>query len=164
MGRTIYMIIGFVLIFTSCSSGIRFVVCPNEIAAKMRVESDVGERKELLFGLDYRVIIVHKTSSNEIIPVQHYRPEHTYGNRTHPKTVSFEKPLMLGGLIIIGKLKKPLGVAIKDKNDIAWRIYWLQDADYDDIKEDGVIYLPRYKDLPLIEDLVEMKKIVSYSL
>jgi hypothetical protein len=65
--RTIYMIVGFVLIFDSCSSGIRFVVCPNEIAEKMRVESDVGERKELLFGLDYRVIIVHKTVSNEIL-------------------------------------------------------------------------------------------------
>jgi len=159
-----YMMIGFALIFASCSSGIRFVVCPNEIAEKMKMESDVGERKELLFGLDYRVIIVHKTSSYEIVPVQHYRPEHTFGNRTHPKNVSFEKPLMLGGLIIIKKLQKPLGVAIKNKGDIAWRIYWLQDSDYDDLKEEGVIYLPKYKDLPLIDEVLEEQMIVSYSL
>lgn len=150
MKSPIFMMIGFTLIFAGCSSGIRFVVCPNEIAKKMELESDTGERKELLFGLDYRVIVVHKTPTNEIVPVQHYRPQHTFGNRTHPITVSFEKPLMLGTLIIIRKVQKPLGIAIKDKGDIDWRIYWLQKWDCDDLKEYVVIFLPRYRDLPLI--------------
>ena len=150
MKRAIFMMVGFILVFTSCSSGIRFVVCPNEIAEKMKMESDVGERKELLFGLNYRVIVVHKTPSNIIVPVQHFRPEHTFGYRTHPKTVSFENPLMLGTLIIIGKLQKPLGIAIKDNGDINWRIYWLKDADIKELRNNGVVYLPPYNRLSLI--------------
>jgi hypothetical protein len=150
MKRAIFMMMGFILVFASCSSGIRFVVCPNEIAEKMKMESDVGERKELLFGLNYRVIVVHKTPSNKIVPVQHFRPEHTFGYRTHPKTVSFENPLMLGTLIIIGKLQKPLGIAIKDNGDINWRIYWLKDADIKELRNNGVVYLPPYNRLSLI--------------
>ena len=45
---------------------------------EMKSESDIGQRREILVGLDYRVLVVHIDENGEIIPVQHYRPEHTF--------------------------------------------------------------------------------------
>ena len=152
MKNTLLIVIGFVFILGGCTSGIRFFVCPHEFAAKMRSESDIGQRRELLVGLDYRVLVVHIDEDDDIVPVQHYRPEHTFGNRTHPRSVSFDKPLTLTALVIIKNFDKPIGIAIKKGSNINWRIYWLKDADIKEFRKTGVVYLPPYRNLPLIKD------------
>lgn len=152
MKKNIIILIGFTLFLASCASGIRFLVSPYEKGPEMRSTSDLGQRKEILWHLDYRILIVHRNESNEILPVQHYRPEHTFGHRIHPLKASFEEPMTMGTLIILKDVKRPIGIAIKIKADTNWRIYWLNDSDIKDLKKTGVVYLPQYKDLPFLEN------------
>jgi hypothetical protein len=116
----------------------------------MQSKTDIGQKKEVLVGIDYRVLVVQKNKDQKIVPMQHYRPEHTFGNRTHPRTVSFDNPLTLTALIIIKDMQKPIGIAIKKVDDIDWRGYWLKKADIAEVKRNGVVYLPPYNSLPLI--------------
>ena len=152
MKYTLLIIIVFFAVLNGCTSGTRFHVCPFEIAEKMKVEADIGQRKELLWNLSYIVLVVHKSLHNVIVPVQHYRPEHTFGNRIHPIEVSFDKPQAIGAQIIVTDINVPMGIAIKKLKDRFWRIYWLKDADIDEIRKTGVVYLPPYRNLPLIKD------------
>lgn len=152
MKKALFMLIGSTIILGGCSSGIRFFVCPYEFSTEMKSESDIGQRREILVGLDYRVLVVHIDENGEIVPIQHYRPEHTFGNRTHPLEVSYEKPLTLTALVIINEVQKPMGIAIKKVSDIDWRIYWLKDADIKELRNNGVVYLPPYNRLSLIKN------------
>jgi hypothetical protein len=152
MRKTIFVILFLVFFIIGCSSGIRFFVCPNQYIDEMKTVKDIGQRREILVGLDLRVVIVHFNERNEIVPVEHFRPEHTFTNRIHPLEVTYKKPMMLTTLIIIKKLQRPIGVAIKDIGDSKWRIYWLQDADIKDLRKEGMVYLPPYEDLPLLEN------------
>jgi len=152
MKYTLVMVIGFSLLAIGCSSGVRFYVCPNELASEMKSKTDIGQKKEVLVGLDYRVLVIHKDKNDKIMPLQHYRPEHTFGNRTHPRIVSFDKPLTLTALIIIDSLKESIGIAVKRLGDIHWRIYWVNNSDRAEIRKSGVVYLPPYDNLPLIRD------------
>lgn len=144
------LLIGFALIVIGCSHGVRFYVCPDELAPEMKSKTDIGQKKEVLVGLDYRVLVIHKDKSGKILPLQHYRPEHTFGNRTHPRVVSFDKPLTLTALIIIDELKENIGIAVKRSRDIYWRVYWVKDVDKQEILKSGIIYLPPYEELPLV--------------
>ena len=148
-----YWVTLFILfVLNGCSSGIRFFVCPNQYADEMKAVTDIGLRREILVGSDLRIVIVHLNQNNEIVPVEHYRPEHTFTNRIHPLDVSFEKPMTLTTLIVIKKLQKSIGIAIKKFSDRDWRIYWLSDSDIRDLKREGVVYLPPYEDLPLLQN------------
>jgi hypothetical protein len=151
MRKAIFATIIHVFAILGCSSGIQFFVCPNQYAAEMKTVSDIGQRREILVGSDLRVVVVHLNERNEVVPVEHFRPEHTFTNRIHPLEVTYEKPMTLGTLIIIKKLSRPIGVAIKNLSDLKWRIYWLQDQDIKDLKKEGVVYLPLYEDLPLLK-------------
>ena len=143
--------IAFSVVFCGCSSSLRFYVCPNEVATVVKSKTDIGEKKEVLVDLDYRVLAVHKNKNKEVVPIQHYRPEHTFGNRTHPRSVSFDKPLTLTALVIIKELTKPIGIAIRKRTDIEWRVYWMKDSDIGEIRKNSVVYLPPYKKLPLMK-------------
>lgn len=153
MRNTLLTVIGFVLVLSGCSSGLRFLVCPSEIAEKMKMEVDIAQRKELLWGLDYLVLAADKNPQNETIPVQHYRPEHTFGNRIHSIEVSFDKPQAIGAQIIVTDINVPKGIAIKKLKDRFWRIYWLKDTDIDEIRKTNVVYLPPYNKLPLMKQV-----------
>lgn len=109
--KSVLMLV-FVIMLASCTSGIRFLVSPYEKSPEMRSTSDFGQRKKILWHLDYRILIVHRNEDNKILPVQHYRPEHTFGHRIHPLKTSFEQPMTLGTLIIIQDVKRPIGIAI----------------------------------------------------
>ncbi|MEE4604044.1 MAG: hypothetical protein V2J65_22375 [Desulfobacteraceae bacterium] len=150
MKYTLIVAISFSFFAIGCASGVRFYVCPNELAQEMQSKTDIGQKKEVLVGIDYRVLVVQKNKDQKIVPMQHYRPEHTFGNRTHPRTVSFDNPLTLTALIIIKDMQKPIGIAIKKVDDIDWRVYWLKKADIAEVKSNGVVYLPPYNSLPLI--------------
>jgi hypothetical protein len=91
--------------------------------------------------------------SDAIVPVQHYRPEHTFGNRTHPRSVSFDKPLTLTALVIIKEFTNPIGIAIRKKTDIKWRVYWMEDYDISELRKTGIVYLPPYKKLPIMKQV-----------
>ena len=149
MKHTLLIMIVFFAVLNGCTSGTRFHVCPSEIAEKMKAEADIGQRKELLWDLIYIVLVVHKSLHNVIVPVQHYRSEHTFGNRIHPIEVSFDKPQAIGAQIIVADISAPKGIAVKKFKDKFWRIYWLKDTDIDEIRKTGVVYLPPYKKLPL---------------
>ena len=152
MRKAIFATLVSVFTILGCSSGIRFFVCPNQYAAEMQTVTDIGQRREILVGSDLRVVVVHLNERNEVVPVQHYRPEHTFGNRIHILKVSFGQPITLGTLIIIKDIKRPIGIAVKKKADNDWRIYWLQAPDIKDLREEGVVYLPPYEDLPLLKN------------
>ena len=152
MKRINFAILVSVLIISGCSSGIRFFVCPNQYIDKMKTVTDIGLRREILVGLDLRIVIVHLNEKSEIVPVEHFRPEHTFAYRIHPLNVSYEEPMTLTTLVIIKKLQKPIGVAIKHISDSNWRIYWLKDADIKDMRKTGVVYLPPYEDLPQLRN------------
>ena len=53
-------------IFSGCSSKLHFLVCPSEYASKMKAEKDFGQQREILFGSDYRIVVVEKTVTGEI--------------------------------------------------------------------------------------------------
>ena len=152
MRRAIFATLISVFTILGCSSGIQFFVCPDQYAAEMKTVSDIGQRREILVGSDLRVVVVHLNERNKVVPVEHFRPEHTFTDRIHPLEVTYEKPMTLTTLIIIKKLQRPLGVAIKNLSDLNWRIYWLQDMDIQDLRKEGVVYLPPYEDLPLLKN------------
>ena len=152
MRRAIFATLISVFTILGCSSGIQFFVCPDQYAAEMKTVSDIGQRREILVGSDLRVVVVHLNERNEVVPVEHFRPEHTFTDRIHPLEVTYEKPMTLTTLIIIKKLQRPFGVAIKNLSDLNWRIYWLQDKDIKDLRKEGVVYLPPYEDLPLLKN------------
>ena len=152
MRKAIFATLISVFIICGCSSGIRFFVCPNQFATEMKTATDIGQRREILVGSDLRVVVVHLNKQNVVVPVQHYRPEHTFGNRIHLLKVSFDRPMTLGTLIIIKDIERPIGIAIKKKADNDWRIYWLQAPDIKALRNEGVVYLPPYEDLPLLKN------------
>ena len=147
--KIIVTLVSAFIIF-GCSSGIRFFVCPYQYVDKMKTVTDIGQRREVLTGSDLRVVVVHLNEGKEIVPVEHFRPEHTFTNRIHPLEVNYEKPMTLTTLIIIKKLQRPIGVAIKNLSDLNWRLYWLRESDIKDLRKEGVVYLPPYDDLPLL--------------
>ena len=148
MKNAIFATIFLSFILNGCSSAYRFYVCPHEFTEEVKSKKDIGKKKEALAKKDYRVLVI----DNEKMPVQHFRPEHTFGNRIHPRDVAFENPLTLTSLIIVEQLNLSYGIALKKLNDNDWRIYWLQDADIKDIRNEGVVYLPQYEKLPLLRD------------
>lgn len=152
MKCSLFLLVGFSLMVIGCSHGVRFYVCPDELASAVRSKNDIGQKKEALVGLDYRVLAIHKDKNDKILPLQHYRPEHTFGNRIHPRVVSFDKPLTLTAVIIIDELKETIGIAVKRLGDIHWRVYWVKNADRREILKNGIVYLPPYDELPLIRD------------
>ncbi len=120
---------------------------------RCNLRQTLAKRKKFLSELITEVLVVQKNKDQKIVPMQHYRPEHTFGNRTHPRIVSFDNPLTLTALIIIKDMQKPIGIAIKKVDDIDWRVcgrYWLKKADIAEVKSNGVVYLPPYNSLPLI--------------
>ena len=135
MRIALFIMIAISLIFVGCTSDVRFYVCPNEFAATMKSKTDIGQKKEVLVSSDCRVLAVHKDKNIKILPVQHYRPAHTFSNRTHPRKVSFDKPLTLTALIVINDIQKPVGIAIKKVSDIDWWGYWLEKPDIDEEKK-----------------------------
>lgn len=144
----------FSITFLGCNKRMRFLVCPAEYADKMKSVSDLSSRKELLAYSDYRIVLVNKDENGKSIVVQHYRPEHTFGDNELPLRVSFNEPLHIGAIVIIDNPKKQLGVAIKRKKDEKWRIYWasIKDVDESSKTDDvGVLYLPPYESLPFIQ-------------
>jgi hypothetical protein len=141
----------FVVIFNGCTSGVRFYVCPHELALEMKSKTNMGQKKEVLAHQDFRVIVVKIDKDGEISVVQHYRPEHTFSDRVHHRSVSYDDPLTLTALIIVDEISTTDGIAIKKLNDSDWRIYWLKDSDIKELKETGVVYLPPYDDLPLLK-------------
>ncbi len=150
MKRILFIVISSAFLFNGCSSGVRFFACPHEAIEEMKLEKDIGQRRELLWRLKYSVLVVHKASSNEILPVNHFRPEHTFGYRIHPIEATYEKPLTMGTLIIIKRISEPIGIGIKKLSDMDWRVYWLKKTDIAEVKRNGVVYLPPYNSLPLI--------------
>ena len=153
MNKLLFLIFILPLLLSGCRNELRFLVCPYEFADKVRFEKDLGLKRELLVGLNYRVVVVIKKDlTDKIVPVQHYRPEHTFGHKIHPINVSFEEPLTVSTILIVEDKINQLGIAINDKSDISWRVHWLQSKDFNTIQNNGLIFLPRYRELPIIED------------
>ena len=146
MKHAIFVTIILSFILNGCSNAYRFYVCPHEFSEEVKSKNNIGEKKEVLAKKDYRVLVIN----NKKIPVQHFRPEHTFGNLIHPRDVSFENPLTLTSLIIVEQLNFSYGIALKKLNDNNWRIHWIQDADVEDIRNEGLVYLPHYEDLPYL--------------
>ena len=138
--------------FIGCTRGIRFFVCPNQYADEMKTVTDIGLRREILVGSDLRTVIVHLDEKGAVVPVEHFRPEHTFSHRIHPLKVSYEEPMTLTTLIVIKRLQKPIGVAIRHISETNWRVYWLKETDIKDLKNTGVVYLPSHEGLPLLQN------------
>ena len=152
MKSILFLLMSLGCIIAGCASEVRFYVCPYELAAQVKPTTDMGQKKEALAYQDYRVLVVQRGNQGLISPVQHFRPEHTFGNSVHPRVVTYEKPLTLTALIIVDEINNSTGIAVKKLSDTNWRIYWLQDMDIKDLKKEGIVYLPPYEDLPLLKN------------
>jgi len=148
----------FSLSAAGCSQRLHFLVCPAELASRMKAEKDLWNRREMLFNLDYRIVVV-QDKDGQIIPSQHYLFKlNDYDVLTEvPYKVTFQAPLTIGTIFIIDVRKVPLGIAVKKKQDAQWRIYWLSKEDFIKAKAEaedtGVVFLPSYEKLPIAKQV-----------
>lgn len=140
------------LAFSSCASidKVKLVICPIELKGAFNEKKD---RVALSYS-DYLALIIAE-SPEGIVPVQHYRTEHTFAHRLHKRDVRWDKPLHISSLMIFDKPKRRVGVAVKRKTDNEWRVFWLSK---EDLRSD-VIYLPPYKDLEILGVTARIKPV-----
>ncbi len=147
------ILIIFSLIFSGCNETIRFLVCPNEYAGEIRSENRLERQREILYKADkYSIIICKKDAEGKYIPVQHYRPEHTFTSSEHPMAVTWEKPLHVSKIIIFDRPQAEFAIAVKKDPDPKWRLHLLN---IDQIIENGdisIVYLRPLKEMSLIND------------
>lgn len=134
-----------------CSKKSSFLVCPPELSSQLSSEQSISKKREMLTGLDYRILAVHINKKGELEPVIHYRPEHTFGNRLLSLEVSFSNPLTISTMIIIDQPINHVGVAVKLKKDREWRIHWISDTDLTLNQNTYTVYLPDYNTLSILK-------------
>lgn len=147
--RNIFLILTFTTLL-GCEKGFRFLVCPYECSSEIRAQNDLGQQREILFRVEYDVLVVSRNNQNEISPINHYRAEHTFTDNILPEKVSWQKPLHISTLIIIDKPPETFGVAVKKKADSAWKVYWVGEEKLGEIQKTGIVFLPPYERLPVI--------------
>ena len=115
------------------------------------METDLGRQREILVGSSYRIIAVSKDRTGMIIPIQHYRPEHTFGNNIHPVDATWNKPLTISTIVIIDKNQSYYGLAIKTEAVSSWKVYWYNIDEIKKIGDNGVLFLPETSELPNLQ-------------
>ena len=89
---------------SGCVPGeIRFIVSPFNSSNQIKEAKGLAAKREVLFPLnEYSMLIVEKDEDGAIIPVRHYRPQHTSTNKAYPLSVTWSEPF------VSGHLKPPL--------------------------------------------------------
>lgn len=141
-----------VCIFYGFTSGVRFYVCPYELSTEVKSKIDIGKKKEILAHQEYRVIVVQMKTNGSVSVAQHYRHKHTFSNRIHPRSVSYDNLLTLTAMIIVDDVTTENGIEIKNLDDNKWHIYWLSDKDIKDLKRTGIVCLPPCDGLLLLHN------------
>lgn len=150
VGIKLILSILVILIISGCSRWIgfkiEFLAFPNDVEF-INKENDLN--REVLFGLDYSIVIVKKDKGN-VSPVTHYRPEHTFGNKVWEANVNFQNPQQISSQIIIDNLNTNTGIAIKKSSEENWKVLWLTDDMIKEIKETKRIKLKPYNEIPYL--------------
>lgn len=124
-----------------------FLVYPNEINEQ---DIDKNNPREILFGRGYLILMI-ENKDGEIVPVQHYWPEHTFGFRVWPEEVSWSDPLRISSNIIVDNISaQKNGLAIKRDGKEPWRVYWFTEESIKTIKGNGRLFLPPYQSFSLL--------------
>jgi hypothetical protein len=141
----------FLFFLVGCEdSKLRFLVCPHKLANQVESQNDLAEKREVLFRADeYSLLVVKNEHAERVSPVQHYRPKHTYSDETLPLNASWEDPLHISTIVIIEETPK-IGIAIKIDKENDWRVYWVGAGELDKVMNSGVLYLPPYSELPVL--------------
>ena len=141
-----------------CVDRPRFLICPSEYANEIRSESRLGQMREILFrDKEYAVLVFEMDPAGYYVPVQHYRPEHTFTDRERPDSVSWNSPLHVSTIIIIDSPEDRLSVAVKKSSELGWRQYHTNRETIVGDGEMGIVYLPPFDELtPIPEAMLKI--------
>ena len=132
----------------SCSHSrrIEFVLCPDDVHAAMSRVGDLGQRRELLFPLDYEVVVIERTGG-AVTPANVLRAGHST-SRPRPTTTSLANPTHVSDYFILEATEAEVGVAIRHAGDTEYRVQWLTEDDLNSARATSVIHLQPLASLP----------------
>jgi hypothetical protein len=143
-------ILGLALAAAACAPAnrIEFVLCPSEVSAQMARTGDLGARRELLYPLDYEVVIVERRG-DAVAPAVVLRAQHSYGS-PRPTATTLADPTHVSDWFIVDRPAGELGIAIRRDSAEPYRVQWLSDSDLADARRTAVIHLQPIATLPLL--------------
>lgn len=148
---TIFLICAVLIIILytiHCYHKCKIIVCPQERANQFKQAVTLSDKRELLYDLDYEIVLIKKTNHGFGI-VQIYRRQHTTSSKYNQLNCTFETPSSISTVLIFNPQFYEYGVAVKRKMDKDWRVYWMKEGiNYFTMKE---VILPDYKELPLLK-------------
>lgn len=101
---------------------------------------------------EYAVLVFEIDPAGYYVPIQHYRPEHTFTDREKPHSVTWNHPLHISTIVIIDSPGDEISIAIKKNSEPGWRQYRTNKATIVGAGEISTVFLPPFHELELIPD------------
>ena len=115
----------------------------------MEGETDLGRRRELLFPLDYEVVVVQRLEDG-VEPALVLRPQHAMG-APRPTRTTLAEPTHVSDTFILDPPDAPCGIAIRRGGEASFRVQWLTETELSDARRTSVIHLRPLGELPSLE-------------